>query len=73
MLNLTSGDLVTFTGVMHHLEEIVRTSGDWIPTIIMVQGDEKVVISYGESGDPCITEAYDVHDELERRGVIKRP
>jgi hypothetical protein len=64
VLNLTKHDLEIISTTLGQLEEITYHSGDWIPTIILVNGNEKVVLSYGESGDPCITEAYDVEERF---------
>lgn len=64
MLNLMSEDFRLFELAFSALEDLAGEPGDWVPTIILVSGDEKVVISYGESGDPCITEAYDINDKM---------
>lgn len=69
MLNLTKEDFKLFETCFKALEDIAFEAADWQPTIIMVCGNEKVVISYGESGDPCITEAYDVNDRMKDTGL----
>lgn len=69
MLNLVEEDLEVIKNSLHYIEEIVRYSGDWVPTLLLVNGNEKIVLGYGESGDPCVLEAYDVNDKMKNLGL----